>query len=148
MSAVVVDASVVIKWFFPEVHGDQALHIRDTAKRFVVPDLLYAEVGNVLWHRVQTGAITREEAQAVIEALNGILLPSSPVPTKAVLASALEIACQTGTTVYDSLYLALALQERIPCVTADRRFFDRMQDSPFAPYIAWITAPFPASLNS
>jgi predicted nucleic acid-binding protein len=148
VSAVVVDASVVVKWFFPEVHGEQALHIRDTADGFVVPDLLYAEVGNVLWHRVRTGAITPTEAQAVAEALPALLTQAGPVPAQDLLASALEIACRTGTTVYDSLYLALALREQAALVTADRRFYDRMQGTPLASRVAWIADPFPGTPGS
>ncbi|MCW3101351.1 MAG: PilT protein [Chthonomonadaceae bacterium] len=144
MSAVVVDASVVVKWFFPEVHGDEALHIRRTAGSFVVPDLLYAEVGNVLWHRVKTGAITLEEAHTVAAALGALPLSSGPVPSAELLASALEIACQTSSTVYDSLYLALALRDGTSCITADRKFYDRLQATPFAPHVAWINDSLPA----
>lgn len=147
MSAIVVDASVVVKWFFPEVHGDEALRIRDARRSFVIPDLLYAEVGNVLWHRVRTGAITREEAQTVAEALDH-LMPAGSVPTRELLPSALEIACEVGTTVYDSLYLALALREQTSLVTADRRFYDRMHDTPFTSHVAWIADPSEEDVNA
>jgi predicted nucleic acid-binding protein len=144
MRSVVVDASVVVKWFFPEIHSEQALHLLDAATDFALPDLLYAEVGNVLWHRVRTGTITLEEAHTVVAALGALPRSSGPVPSSDLLASALEIACQTGTTVYDSLYLALALRDGTSCITADRKFYDRLQVTPFAPHVAWITDPLPA----
>jgi hypothetical protein len=49
MADVVVDASVVIKWHVPEIHSDAALRLlRDDGPALHVPDLLFAEVGNIL----------------------------------------------------------------------------------------------------
>ena len=48
MSLFVVDASVAIKWFFPEIHGDAALRLLEGEHRLHAPDLIYSEFGNVL----------------------------------------------------------------------------------------------------
>ena len=60
MSVIVVDASVAAKWFPPatgETLADEAFHPFDQyAKgevRFVVPDLFWAELGNLFWKAVR-----------------------------------------------------------------------------------------------
>jgi predicted nucleic acid-binding protein len=51
----VVDASVVAKWFIPEPYKDNAERLlRDFLNdriELTAPDLLIAEVGNLLWKR-------------------------------------------------------------------------------------------------
>jgi predicted nucleic acid-binding protein len=44
----VVDASVVLKWFLPEIHSDVARRLLDTTHQYVAPDLLFPEVGNTM----------------------------------------------------------------------------------------------------
>ena len=49
MSRVVVDASVAVKWFLPEIHSGAALRYLDDDCERLAPDLLYVEFGNVIW---------------------------------------------------------------------------------------------------
>jgi predicted nucleic acid-binding protein len=49
---------------------------------------------------------------------------------------ALEIAL--ARTVYDCLYLTLAIQQRCRLVTADRRFHQLLQRGPFASHVLWV----------
>ena len=57
------------------------------------------------------------------------------------LAGALEIAMQMGRTVYNSLYLALAVAEGCPLVTADERLFNSLQGTPLAAHVLWVDDP-------
>jgi predicted nucleic acid-binding protein len=56
---VVVDSSVVIKWFVEEPYVVEAHRILEAYETgtllLLAPDLLYAEVGNIIWkkHRFQ-----------------------------------------------------------------------------------------------
>jgi predicted nucleic acid-binding protein len=43
MTLLVVDASVVVKWFLPEIFADAALRLRDSAPCFMAPDHVFAE---------------------------------------------------------------------------------------------------------
>ena len=52
MSRLVVDSSVVIKWFVPEVHSDDALRYLDPDLERDAPELLLAEASNILWKKV------------------------------------------------------------------------------------------------
>lgn len=122
MSGFVVDASVVIKWYLPEPFTEHAVRLRESGAAFDAPDLLYAEVGNVLWKRVQRGELARENATAIAEAL--ALMPIEAHPSRLLATAALQIACTTKLTVYDCLYAAAALLTGFPLVTADRRLHE------------------------
>ena len=59
MDTVVVDSSVVIKWFVVEPYSVEAHYMLEEyqagPRTLLAPDLLYAEVGNLVWkkHRCQ-----------------------------------------------------------------------------------------------
>jgi len=75
LACMVVDASVVIKWHVTEVHSNAALRLlRDDAPALHVPDLVYPEVGNILWKKVRRGDLTEEQARRI-----GHLLAVAPL---------------------------------------------------------------------
>ena len=55
MSAFVVDASVVVKWFVPEVHSDAARRLLTLSHEYFAPDLLFAETANTIWKKIRRG---------------------------------------------------------------------------------------------
>jgi predicted nucleic acid-binding protein len=61
--------------------------------------------------------------------------------TKSLAPRALKLAHETGRSVYDSLYLALAIRRACPLVTADERFFNGLQGGPYAPNVRWFADP-------
>ena len=66
LASLVVDASVVIKWHVTEVLSDAALRLLlDDAPALHVPDLVFPEVGNILWKKVRRGDLTEEEARRI-----------------------------------------------------------------------------------
>jgi predicted nucleic acid-binding protein len=126
VSLLVVDASVAAKWFLPavgETLTDEALELlRRYAEgdvRFVVPDLFWAEFANILWKAVRQGRVTRTTAELAIGAMKGRNLPT--VPSLELLEEAFIIATTFRRSVYDGLYVALAVRLRAELVTADER---------------------------
>ena len=136
MSRYVVDASVAIKWFLPEIHDVQAMRLLREGEELFIPDLLFPEVGNILWKRVRFGQMQDTEAEVVMQALG--TLPLTAAPSWPLTLSALTIACHTHRPVYDSLYLALAVRENAVMVTADKKFYMALQSMPLAPYVLWV----------
>jgi predicted nucleic acid-binding protein len=118
----VVDASVAIKWFLPEPHDDHAARLRKPETGLDAPDLIFAEVGNALWKRVRRGELTPAVAGRIIAALSR--MPIETYPSRQLAGAALQIACTTGITAYDALYVATALLTDSRLVTADRRLFE------------------------
>ena len=137
MSRFVVDASVAIKWYLPEPHDDHAALLRRDGAGLDAPDLLYAEVANTLWKRVRRGELTAAAAEAIADSL--ARLPIEVHPSRLLSAAALQIACATGLTVYDCLYLATALLTEGALVTADRRLFEiARRKAPLRDRVLWI----------
>lgn len=130
--ALVVDSSVAVKWYLPEGGSDRATLLLQSGLRLVAPDLLIPEVGNVLWKR------RREIPIAEIEAISVALTTACPAalyPSSALLQGALSVALAYDRSVYDSLYLSLAVGEDCPLVTADERFSKALQDTDLGRYI-------------
>jgi predicted nucleic acid-binding protein len=135
----VVDASVVAKWFIPELHKENAERIlRDFLcgrLNLCAPDLLIAEIGNILWKRcAQRGEIT--PAQAATSYRHLLELRVRLHPSAELASLALELAIAEHRSLYDMLYLALAEQENCEFVTADEKLFRALGSS--FPRIRWI----------
>lgn len=131
MNPLVLDASVAAKWFLPragEPLADEALALlRQYANgeiEFMVPDLFWVEFSNVLWKAVRTRRIPEKAAtQALIDMLD-YSLPT--LGGHGLAKDALAIAVSTGRTVYDALYVALAIQRRSTFITADERLVNAL----------------------
>jgi predicted nucleic acid-binding protein len=132
----VVDASVAVKWFVEEVHADAARYLLADVYALYAPDLLWPECGNILWKKVQQGELTAQEARLIREGLE--LQPLHIAPCRLLFEPALEIALDTGRTVYDSCYLALAMLTESPLVTADQRLFNALRHTDYTPYLIWV----------
>jgi len=136
MTRYVVDASVVAKWFVPEVHSDAALRILDDAHELLAPDLLVPEVGNVLWKKVRLGELRGTESREILAVFS-----TAPVEihrSTPLLELAFEIALLTARTVYDSLYLALATVHECRLITADRKLYRALRAGGFASHLQWV----------
>jgi predicted nucleic acid-binding protein len=63
-ACLVIDASVVVKWHVTEIHSVEALRLlRDNAPALHAPDLVFPEVGNILWKKVRRGDLTDEQVR-------------------------------------------------------------------------------------
>jgi predicted nucleic acid-binding protein len=136
MKRLVVDASVVIKWFIDEIHADPARRLQDEKYELLAPDLLWAECGNILWKKVIRKELTPNEARSIRGGL--AKQPIDTFSSSLVLEPALEIALETGKTVYDACYLALALLSETELVTADERLFNSLREGRYARNLIWI----------
>ncbi len=131
MSLLVLDASVAAKWFLPSVDEPLAEEAQALLRRyangdieFAVPDLFWAEIGSILWKSVRTGRLS---SKAATEALTTMLQCGFPtVPSRELAEDALAIALSTGRTVYDAMYLALAVQRDTSMITADERLVNAL----------------------
>lgn len=129
----VVDASVVVKWFLPESDTAEATDILHQIRRghahAVVPELLLAECANVIWKRVVQGSISAADASMIVEAV--VESPFQVERTAPLLPTAFAIAVETHCTVYDAIYVALAIQVDGILLSADRKLERLMADRPY-----------------
>lgn len=126
MTTLVLDASVAVKWAIPSAREpltDEALRF---LKRYVggeieflVPDVFWAEVGNVLWKGTRQRRWRQDEAEAVAADMKARDFKTAS--SLILLPEALRIAFSHDRAVYDCLYVALAVQSKTNFITADER---------------------------
>src|SRR5579862_9826422 len=119
MSSFVIDASVVAAAIFGEEHALIAQRLLADAAELLAPDFITVEVANVIWKRHVRGEVDLTEAMDLFADVNR--LPLSKTSATDLLRPALELALRLSRSVYDSLYLALAVQTSTIMITADRR---------------------------
>lgn len=123
----VPDASVVSKWILDEADSDKARHLRDLFTReelhFVVPTLLYHELGNVLRFNRD---VRPAEAEAFLEVLHSYRFEEVGA-SKELAIRTLREARALDTTFYDTLYYVIAKDRGAVKVTADKKFAARAQ---------------------
>ena len=126
MTLLVLDANVAAKWFLPaksEPLTDEAFtllgkYAKDEI-RFIVPDLFWVEFTNVMWKAVRIGRFPKVSAGEALETLMQRDFPT--FPSLKLLDSAFQIATAFERTVYDCLYVALAVHSNAQLITADER---------------------------
>ncbi len=140
MSVYVVDASLVIKWFVPEVDAEAARRWLEASHEFVAPDLLFPEVGNTVWKKATRGELDPRDAQEIVKDLSAIGVDT--VPMRGLLPDAHALAQRTGITVYDATYLALAVRLETQVITGDDRLARRLATHPLlAPHVRSLRDP-------
>lgn len=120
---IVVDASVAAKWLFEETDSAKAKTLLEEIKEgrveSLAPEILPAEIANSLSKRVFRGVLEPLEAEAQYERFRR---SCPPLISNGFLAGpALYLALRHRHSIYDCLYVALALETPCDLVTADER---------------------------
>ena len=120
----IVDASVILRAFFPDEAQAQAQAlIRDhVARRLMLegPTLLPYELCNAICLAERRGRVSREQADQILQAIDGLNIKTQPVTW----GEMVPIARQYERTAYDAAYLALAEASHQPLVTGDQRLYN------------------------
>jgi predicted nucleic acid-binding protein len=131
LKSAVVDASVACKWILPSADESYSKHALELLDRYalkeiqiLVPDLFWAEIGNVLWKAARTHRITIEDARIGLQKVTGCNFPT--VPSFSLLTRAFEIASTFGRSFYDCLYVALAESSDAELITADEKLVNAL----------------------
>ena len=126
---IVVDASVVAKWFLIEECSDKALQLRnDYIKGAVIlaaPTLLEYEVLNALRY---SGVYSASELKKIGVALNKYGLETHGLSGE-VKERAVELALSKDITIYDASYIALAQHLGAKLYTADNELAEKFPDT-------------------
>lgn len=136
MRKIVVDASVAVKWFLPEIHSDAAERMLTAASSLCAPDLIVSEIANTLWKRTRRGELAPQTASQILIAFRKVDIEL--VPSRDLVPAALMLATSLDRTVYDTLYLTLAIARGGVLVTADRKFHFAVTRSLVASSVQWI----------
>ncbi len=137
--ALVIDASVGVKWFSgkDEAALQQALAIRDkhlaAQLLILVPALFYYEVTNAL---VNKSFIPDSTVFIATESLFALDLLAVAMNAE-LLKSATALSRQLNITVYDSCYMAVAVSNKCPLVTANPRHQRQVPGCQVIPLDEW-----------
>ena len=124
MMAVVVDASVAVKWYVREAGTEEALRLLATdGVQLLAPDVFLAEVVSALLRQEREGQISDEVLQAALADL--AYTRPRLVPSSGIIDRAVHFARMLPHAIYDCLYLATAEAEEAVLVTADEEFVSR-----------------------
>ncbi len=128
--AVVVDASVGLKWVLQESDSPLAEALVLSEPDLLVPDFWLHEATNVLWLQVRRKLFTPAEAR---EGLALLTAQVEPIPTAGMDLHevALDIGIAVNHSTYDTLYLAFAVAMGAEAVVAaDATFLRAMRTHP------------------
>lgn len=127
MSEVVVDTSVVVKWYIPEQHHTEARALRDDYLDgkfdLVAPALLPFEAINALRYSGHYDGERLEDAAQSLSEYGIEFIPFNETGPVAEIANGLDL------TVYDASYVALAQKLDTEVYTADGNLLDDLDGS-------------------
>lgn len=130
MTGYVVDASVAVKWLIAEPLSEESARLLDADVTLLAPDLLFAEATSALAAKHRHGELNAEDFAAAVDLLRTAPV-GTPLSMRRLAASSARLARDLGHPVYDCVYLALAIHENYPVVTADTRFHDKVRNHPY-----------------
>ncbi len=115
----IVDASVIIKWYVAEIDSAPARELLiDERYDFCVPAHAFGEIGNAIATYVRRGLLPRTQVAPIGHSLPERL---TSYPIEKLTGPAIDIALDIGSTVYDAFYIALAIDFDTCVATADER---------------------------
>jgi predicted nucleic acid-binding protein len=136
----IIDASVLIKFFVPEVLSAKAeqllARVEEGSVKLFAPDLIYAEAGNTLWKKRRLKELTQSEVGKITDLI--ISIPLKIEASKALFPLAIDIAITYEVTVYDALYLSMAKVYETQMMTADRKLFDLTAKTNLKRSVMWL----------
>jgi len=129
MKLVVLDASVISKWFIEEEDSDKALEIRDLYVQGRIglssPMLVLYELGNVF---LKHPSLTVEDSRKAFEALLDLQIELKSFADVGLLKNCLEVSKRFNTTFYDASYVALSMLYDTDLVTADEQLYEKIRE--------------------
>lgn len=123
---VVLDTSVLAKWFLPEADSALALAVRQAHLagriKVVIPDFALLELGNVPRFKFPPADENLAvESVKSVTAMNVQVIATTPD----LASSAVKVAYARDLTVYDGLFVALAEVLGFELITTDEHLADR-----------------------
>ena len=121
MTTFVLDCSVTMAWVFPNEATEATGRLLDalTDGRAVVPALWPIEVANVLLVGTRRGRIAETDWSRIRRNLEALPIRIDPVSTSRIWDAVLEVAYAHRLSVYDAMYLELAIRMQLPLATLD-----------------------------
>lgn len=132
----VVDASVAAKWYVNENFTAEAEKLLDGSYDIHAPELMLPEFGSIIWKKARRGDLTDRETSRIINAFTRQNI--SYHSHQALIRPACTGAMLSNQTVYDWMYLTLAVSLSCKFVTADERFYNSLEKTTLGRHLVWV----------
>lgn len=116
----VVDASVAVKIATAEVDSDRAIEAVAYREDCIAPDLLLTEVASALAKKVRFAGLPPGMAESGLETVYPLFAEFAE--TRDMLRAAIGLSAALNHSLFDCVYLALAIERECELVTADLKF--------------------------
>jgi len=129
MNTPVIDACVAIKWFVPEKDYQSAAKVLNEFPEFLAPDLFLIEIDAILTKKIRKKELDLSEAEIIYHEVRN--LPFKLIEYDQVSKLSFDLSASLPITLYDAIYLSVALVFNEEVITADERFYRGMNGTPF-----------------
>lgn len=121
MEKVVLDTSIVVKWYVEEEKSEKARQILSEYQKnklaVVVPEIITLELANALYFGADFKSEILSETLSSFYALN---IPHIPITMDLLLPST-DLMEKYNIAIYDALFIALSEKEKATLITADKK---------------------------
>ncbi len=100
-----------------EGYYEQTLSVLESTEKIIVPDSLFAELGNVVWQWIQFRQFPLDLGLSVLE--DAEILVDQVIPSVMIRELALQLAVQQSHSFYDTLFVAASIQAQTKMLTYD-----------------------------
>ena len=120
--AFVLDCSVTMAWIFPDEATELTDGLRESLVRgsAFVPSLWPVEVGNVLLVATRRGRVDVAEWSGIRQFLEALPIEIDPISVSNTIGASLDLAHRHQLSLYDAMYLELAVRVKMPLATLNR----------------------------
>lgn len=130
----VVDTSVAVKFYVVEEGHEDALELLDAADEgrieLLAPSTILAEGFNAIRRQERRGVLDAEDARNAWDDL--LHAPIYTYAPEDLIERAAELHFESGASIYDSLFLALAEESDIIMATADGKLLRMLEGTEYA----------------
>ena len=123
----VVDTNVVAYYLLgTEPFLEEVRQFWRTVDDAWAPDHWEAELANAVWMAVRTGVLSDDEGHQKLDLAARLRIQS--VPNRSLWQPALTRAIDSGATIYDTLFVELAVQRTLPLATFDKNVLKKFPE--------------------
>ena len=130
-----MDTNVALTVYLEEDLAEEAQKVldaaRDQAALLLAPSLILPEFRHALTKRNRRGELSHDEVLEIWEAFDNTY-PLLLFEIEPLVPRATQIVNETGCTIYDAIFVALAEAEGTVLVTAERRLLNALKGTSFA----------------
>lgn len=141
---IVCDASVIVKWVIKEDYSDYARKIRidhlNGRVTVVIPSIAIAEVTNALRKYYLRGLISADYLRKALNLLRDSLLSVYDITWESVI-NASELSIKYGISIYDAIYIDLAMRLNTVMYTADEALIKSLSDNKHIKHVTEYVTP-------